>query len=56
MTGAPLTKHYEQLLGLELPWQIQEVELDHETTEVRIRVELTSRGRLRIIAGVASWS
>ena len=47
MTRAPLTKHYEQLLGLESPWRIEEVELDHEATEVRIRVELSSRGHLR---------
>ena len=47
MTRAPLTQHYEQLLGLKAPWRIQEVELDHEATELRIRVELTTRGRLR---------
>ena len=47
MVRAHLTQHYEQLLGLEPPWRIEEVELDHESTEVRIRVELTTRGRLR---------
>jgi transposase len=46
MARAPLTQHYEQLLGLEHPWRIQEVDLDHEATEVRILVVLTTRGRL----------
>ena len=47
MARADLTRHYEQILGLEFPWRIQAVELDHEATELRIRVELTARGRLR---------
>jgi transposase len=47
MARAHLTQHYEQLLGLEPPWRIQEVDLDHDATEVRIRIALTTRGRLR---------
>jgi transposase len=47
MARERLTRHYEQLLGLERPWRIREVELDHEATEVRIHVEITSQGRLR---------
>lgn len=46
MARGHLTEHYAQLLGLERPWRIQEVELDHEATEVRIRVELATRGQL----------
>ena len=47
MARIALAHHYEQLLGLEAPWRIQEVDLDHEATEVRIYVVLTTRGRLR---------
>ena len=47
MASRHLAEHYEQLLGLESAWRIQEVELDHEATEVRIRVELTAQSRLR---------
>ncbi len=47
MAQGHLTQHYEQLLGLEPPWRIQDVELDHEGQEVRIRVEVRPGARLR---------
>jgi transposase len=47
MARALLTQHYEQLLGLEPPWRIQEVEIDQAEQEVRIRVELRPGARLR---------
>jgi transposase len=47
MAQGHLTQHYEQLLGLEPPWRIQDVELDHEGQEVCIRVEVRPGARLR---------
>lgn len=47
MTKRPMGSHYEQLLGLTRPWRVQEVDLALEKGEVRIRVELGGRPRLR---------
>lgn len=47
MARAPLTQHYEQLLGLAPPWRIEEVEVDHGAQEVRIRVGLRKSARVR---------
>jgi transposase len=30
---------YQQILGLDSPWSVSDIELDHERSEVRVRVE-----------------
>jgi transposase len=47
MARGILTQHYEHLLGLGPPWRIQQVEVDDAAQEVRLRVELRARARLR---------
>ena len=43
MASKLLTQHYEQLLGLQAPVHIEEVELDHGATKLRIRVACGQR-------------
>jgi len=47
MPHASIGQHYAQLIGLERPWQVSEVEVSHADQEVRIFVVRGSRPKLR---------
>ncbi len=47
MAKRPMGTHYDQLLGLQSPWRVHEVDLALEEGEVRIHVEVSGRPRLR---------
>lgn len=47
MATETVAAHWGQLIGLERPWEVREVELSHEDQEVRIRVVRGARPRLR---------
>jgi len=47
MPHSTIAQHYAQLIGLEKPWQVSEVEVSHADQEVRIFVDRGSRPKLR---------
>lgn len=47
MPHASVAQHYAQLIGLERPWQVSQVDVSHDEQEVRIFVVRASRPKLR---------
>ena len=41
---------YQQILGLKSPWTVSDVQLDHDQSEIRIRVEHARGDNVLIIA------